>query len=202
MRRSFSLAMGLVLIVAMLGAQASVSVLAQSTPGASPVAPNPGGPRAVPVAPGVYVEQFGMTLNVDGKNDNLYLLRITAQNGSQLPIDNPYPAAIFHVESGQFTVNVKEILNDGSVEVTVGTGDTIKSSTGEVICPKGSIKPCSVTAGQSVVLEQGNSISMKNTSFTVGSGPGSAVKTFQPGFNVMTASVVQAITPCHICPGY
>lgn len=200
MRRSFSLAMGLVLIVAMLGVQASVSVLAQSTPSATPGA---GGYQIDTLA---YSKGVGPKGNLD-----LALIDFTVNIGSELPEAHHLPSALFEVDSGYIRVT----QTDGAtIWVHIGkNGTPITNGKGtETYCTIETSKngwcPLETSDKWDVVIGPGSSISLTNSSFTVQGVPepkiltGSApVEGFQGGGDPSgKGSILQSSNACYICP--
>lgn len=205
MRRSFSLAMGLVLIVAMLGAQASVSVLAQSTPSASPVA----GQNGYQFDILAYSKGVGPAGNLD-----LALIDFTVNVGSKLPKAQHLPSALFEVDSGFIRVT----QTDGAeIWVHIGkNGTPITNGEGtEKYCTVETSKNgwCQLKSNQwDAIIGPGSSIALKNSDFTVqgveepkileGFNTGSAsIKGFQgSGAAFGKGSILQPSGACYICP--
>lgn len=196
MRRSFSLAMGLVLILAMLGVQASVSVLAQGTPVATP------GAGASPAAgKGVQIDYYAHSDNVGANGQQqLVLANITMQPDAVLPgLDYLLPSAVFEVETGVIAVEVQK--SEGDVWVSPGKGGEIKTDKGALLCESNG-PDCRIQPGETVILGPGNSISLKLSTFIITAPQDqSGIKTFQPsGSASVRGAVLQPMSACWICP--
>lgn len=210
MRRSVSRLLGLILLVAMIAGQASITVLAQGTPAATPAAsPGAGGP------PGVQIETLAYTENVGPeKNLDLLLMNFTLQVGSSLPQAEALPSALFEVDSGYIRVtqskgeNVWVKIGKNGTPITTGDGK-------QTVCTIDNSKDgwCQLKDGQwDVIVGPGSTISLKNSTFTVqaveqpaalqGFNTGSApVKGFQGGGAASgKGSVLQQANACWICP--
>lgn len=201
MRRRYSLVTGLVLIAAMLAGQASVSVLAQSTPVAG-----------IKQATGVYADVYAFSLEAaqglkgtPHENDLLDLLLFNIsfepKSAFDIPNEETVPSAVFQVTAGQLEVDV---TTGKDMRVNVGTGPVIRNVDDQVVCEKGPKEGCKLKPGDKVILGKGNFISLTESRFIVKWYNGelaSSAKAFQGGGNANArGSVLQPASPCYICP--
>lgn len=194
MRRPISRLLGLILLVTMIAGQASITVLAQSTPGATP--------SASPEPPsGITVTLLGFTPDVDNSGNNHWLVDVTAIDGSKpIPMEN-VPSSLLRVNSGEFKVTIDKAT---AVTLRIGGGGPIYADADHTIlvCKT----DCDLLKDHpdvhTVFLGQGNAISLKDGTFSVqveASPPATpSAKAFSGGSGNMTGAIVGS--GCTICP--
>lgn len=186
MRRAVRLTTLVTILLAVFATQLPMWGQAQSTPVATPEA-----------EAGVSIETIGASTDVAGSGDKSnravgelshYLLRVTLQPDATLPEALEVPSALIQIDSGRIRVSPSA---GEEIWVDVGRGKPISSPDDTLVCESGD---CALEPGQDVILGPGNSISLKQSSFTAQALEGEPV--------VLSLGLLQGDDPslCWVCP--